>query len=94
MDGTYLTNFRKPSIGEKEKLEVLNIEGLLEGAKKNCLVESSEFIEIIKACIVQNKYSLLVEILAIIDKYLQLTPYYIDTLIKHQEFFTLEDVKK
>ncbi|ODR33154.1 RNA-directed DNA polymerase [Eisenbergiella tayi] len=92
--GTVPTNFRKPSNSEKERLEVLNIESLLESAKINCLVESSEFIEIIKACIVQRKYSMLVEILAIINKYLQLTPYYIDTLIKHQEFFTHEDVEK
>ncbi|EJF38251.1 RNA-directed DNA polymerase [Clostridium sp. MSTE9] len=92
--GTVPTRFRALSNGEKDKLVSLDIMHSLSKADKDNLVDASEFINIIKACIAQQKYSLLLNMLPIIGKYLQLSPYYIDALTKCSEYFSDEEIEK
>lgn len=92
--GTVPSRYRKFSNSEKEKLLSLNTSELLSNAESNNIVEAKDFTEIIKACIAQEKYSDLIKILSVIDKFLQLTPYYIDALIKNSSFLSTADIDK
>ncbi|WP_432718612.1 RNA-directed DNA polymerase [Pectinatus frisingensis] len=92
--GTVPTRFRTLPNSEKIKLGALDIKQSLNEANANTLVESSDFINIIKACIAQEKYSLLLEIFPIIGKYLQLTPYYIDAITKYSDHFLEKEITK
>ena len=92
--GTVPTRFRTLPNSERIKLESLDIRQALNDVNNNTLVESSEFINIIKACIAQEKYSLLLDVLPNIRKYLQLTPYYIDAVVKFSNHFLEKEVTK
>lgn len=72
----------------------MDLNRLFDNINTNDLVEASKLIDVIKACVAQQKYSLLLDILPIISRYLQLSPYYIDTLTKYAEHFTNDEISK
>lgn len=90
--GTVPTQFRKLSNKEVEKLGSENINQLIDSINSTELIESTEFVKLVKACIAQEKYEKLVEIHPLTEKYLQLTPYYLDVLKKHAVKFTEKEI--
>lgn len=83
--GVIPTKFRKPSERELNKLREKNIEDLIKQIEESEIIEAPALIEVIKVCIAVEGYSLLERLLKILPKYLQITPYFIDTLIKYSD---------
>ncbi len=76
--------FRKLSISEKKKLKNENENENISKIKDALLVEPKEFVTTIKIIVAKEKYNRLSEISEIIDMFPQFIPYYVDTLIKHE----------
>lgn len=91
--GTVPTRFRNLSNKEKSKLVSLNVSQMFSEFEKKSIVEANEFTRLIKACVAQESFSQIIDMIPLIDKYLQLTPYYIDVLIKYSSFFSKSEVE-
>ena len=86
--GTVPTRFRNLSMREKDKLVKNNLTEMIENLKKKDLVEVEEFVELIKTLISKSEYKFFDDILELLEKYLQLTPYVIDIVIKHSQLLS------
>ena len=61
--------------------------------RRDGLIDSEQLREYIKTCIAKNNYKELTNVTKYIEESLQLTPYYIDVLIKHSDKFTINDLE-
>ena len=91
--GDIPTKFRALSKKERAKLSNNNLEALEKDMKKDGLIDSEQLREYIKTCIAKNNYTELTNLTKYIEESLQLTPYYIDVLIKHSDKFSTKDTK-
>lgn len=95
--GTIPTKFREPSKKERERLNQLNLAEVASSIDATALLEADAVIEAVKASIAQGQFGFLVKIIAVLDRYLQLTPYVVDALVKHVAHLTeqeREEIKK
>lgn len=81
--GAIPTKFREPSQKEREKLNQLNLAEVASSFDAAALLEADAVIEAVKASIAQDEFGFLVRIIAVLDRYLQLTPYVVDALTKY-----------
>jgi len=89
--GIVPVRFRELSKKEKENLNKINIQESVLELDKKILITVDKLVEAIKAIISQEKYDMLVEIITFLDKYLQITPYYIDVLIKYSKHLSNDE---
>ena len=80
--GTVPTKFRELSEREVRNLSTENLEAILKSLKSTELICPEDFIKALRTCIAQKQHNLLIEFIPILEKYLQLTPYFVDILIK------------
>ncbi len=90
--GTVPTQFRKLSNREVEKLGTEDINQLINNINSKELMEATDFVKLVKTCVAQERYKQLVEIHPLTEKYLQLTPYYLDVLKKYAVKFTEKEI--
>ncbi len=91
--GDIPTKFRALSIKERDKLSNNNLKTLEKDMRRDGLIDSEQLREYIKTCIAKNNYKELTNVTKYIEESLQLTPYYIDVLIKHSDKFTTNDLE-
>lgn len=87
--GTVPTKYRKPSKNEEEKLLNRDIKESLKLLQKKEVLDSEEIIELVKIITIKKEFNYVKDILNMLGKFLQLTPYVVDTLIKHEEIIDI-----
>lgn len=90
--GTVPTKFRNLSAREQATLVKNDLPEMIGHLQKQALVESDQYIALVKTLIAKSEYNLLPDALGLSEKYLQLTPYVIDAIIKHSSL--LNDAQK
>ncbi|MGI6664511.1 MAG: RNA-directed DNA polymerase [Christensenellaceae bacterium] len=86
--GTVPTRFRELSIREKENLEKEDFSIIYKSLHVDKLIKPEDFIKAIKVCVAQNLYEEIVNLLPLLENFLQITPYYVDVLIKNAVHFS------
>ncbi|MDH6475088.1 hypothetical protein M2100_002289 [Breznakia sp. PFB2-30] len=87
--GTVPTIFRKLSNREKTNLQNEDIDTIFKELNQIELIDPEDFIRYIKACFAQEEYDKLTKLLFVLDRYLQLTPYFVDAIIKCENKLSL-----
>lgn len=90
--GTVPTRFRELSKREINNLNDEKIREVIDALKTTALITSEDFIKAVKVCIAKNEYDSLPKLLPLLEKYLQLTPYYIDAIIKNADKFSTQSI--
>lgn len=83
--GVIPTKFRKPSERELINLREKNIEYLVMKIESNEIIEATSFIEVIKVCVATERYDFIERLMILLPKFLQITPYFLDTLMKYSD---------
>lgn len=83
--GTIPTRFRKATATEREKLNEIDTEKLLDEIKSSKLASSENILTFFRAALYGKKPHLFTDTPSVLDKYPQLTPYVVDLLIKHKD---------
>lgn len=81
--GTVPTKFRALSNREIENLNNEDIESLVNSLKSATLIQPVDFIKTIRVCVAKKQFDSLIDLYPLLDNFLQLTPYYVDALIKN-----------
>lgn len=83
--GLIPTKFRNLSEREIIKLKSKQLDELVAMLENQEIIEAASFIEVIKVHVALEEHNALTRLLHLLPKFLQITPYFIDTLIKHGE---------
>lgn len=92
--GTVPTKFRLLSEREIHNLSTEDLDAVIKKLKSTELVNPENIIKALRICVAQGYYDKLVEFIPVLEKYLQLTPYFVDILIKFSSELSALSIQK
>lgn len=83
--GIIPTKFRALSNREKEKLQGLNFDEQYDEIKNEIIIEPEKIRNLIKIIVAKDEWEKITDVLTLIFKYPQFTPYFIDVITKNED---------